>query len=653
MTDLPKNAISWEDGRVIRAEVIRALLLGAGELESGWAPAIRIRGARITGQLDLANATVACPLICEDCYFDDELLLAGCRARTIQIVNSYFPAFNGTGIRTDGILDLRGCVAGGALRLANAKIAGPLSLRNAMIGDASGTLEALAADGLAVDGGMDCAGINASGSVSLQIATISGSLDFTDARIVCPGGRGLLAYRAVIGGGLRCRNMIVEGETALHHCSIAGSLVMAGAKLDNPGGMALTAGGLKVEGGVFFDKSFTSLGEIRMIGVKLGANFTLSSAELKNPGGIAINLDRAAMGVFHAVGITCEGQIRANGARIAGDVDLSDARIGNAGGQPCLSVDRASVDGVLNLYGLRGRGEVSLRLVQVGRRVLLKHAKIENPGRIACRLSRAQVTADVLCGDMIVTGEIRVAGATIGGELSFKSASIQNSSGIAIDAAGLRARELSLITTDSIQGTVNLAHARIEVIRDDPRRWPGELSLDGLTYQALDPLLSAERRLRWLAIDAHGYQSQPYEQLASYYNAMGQPAQARTVMYAKERAQRSVMTPVAKIWSVLQDVTVGYGYKPRRALAWLFLLLAAGSLIFGINPPHPFNPSDAPAFNSIIYTLDLLLPVADLGQKHAFNPTGTEQWFSYLLIAVGWLLVTTVAAGAARILSRR
>jgi len=45
--------------------------------------------------------------------------------------------------------------------------------------------------------------------------------------------------------------------------------------------------------------------------------------------------------------------------------------------------------------------------------------------------------------------------------------------------------------------------------------------------------------------------------------------------------------------------------------------------------------------------------VIDLGQKHAFNPAGAQQWFSYLLTAAGWVLATTIAAGAARVLSRR
>ena len=69
-------------------------------------------------------------------------------------------------------------------------------------------------------------------------------------------------------------------------------------------------------------------------------------------------------------------------------------------------------------------------------------------------------------------------------------------------------------------------------------------------------------------------------------------------------------------------------------------------------PPPPFQHGDTPHFNAVIYTLDLLLPVIDLGQKHAFNPAGGEQWFSYVLIAAGWLLATTIAAGVARVLSR-
>jgi hypothetical protein len=124
------------------------------------------------------------------------------------------------------------------------------------------------------------------------------------------------------------------------------------------------------------------------------------------------------------------------------------------------------------------------------------------------------------------------------------------------------------------------------------------------------------------------------------------------VLYARERIQRRGKGPVSSTWSLLQDITVGYGYRPRRALGWLALLLTAGSIVFSIAPPPVLESGNAPHFNGVIYTLDLMLPVVNLGQKYAFNPGGAQQWLSYLLIAAGWTLTTTVAAGLARVLRR-
>ena len=80
--------------------------------------------------------------------------------------------------------------------------------------------------------------------------------------------------------------------------------------------------------------------------------------------------------------------------------------------------------------------------------------------------------------------------------------------------------------------------------------------------------------------------------------------------------------------------------------------LAAGSIVFSVAPPPVLAAGNAPHFNGIIYTLDLMLPVVNLGQRYAFNPGGPEQWLSYFLIAAGWTLATTVAAGLARVLRR-
>ncbi len=644
-------APQWGPGRVIRAEVISALLLGARDVEPGFAAGVRLRGATVTGRLDLMGATLSHPLVCEYCYFTEEVRLVECSARTVRIVCSRLPALNGTRMRLAGILNLWRSTVTGVLRLDQARLEGQLSLSEATIG-AGGGSEAVAAHGLAVQGGLECAALRAHGSVVLENAAITGTVDLTGAHIACPRQPALTMDRAVV-GRLDCRGMVVEGETRMRNARVDASIILTAARLDNPGRVALSAGGLSAAGGLFLTESFVAAGETRLYGATLTANLTVSGATMRNPGGTALNLDRAVVGVFRGAGLLCDGQVSLENARIGSDFDLRNARLTDAGGRPALAADGASVDGALVLAGLHADGEVSLRAVQVGQRLLLTGSRLANPGGTALRLSRGKVAADVFCDRMTSAGRIRVAGAVIGGELSFKGARVRNGTGTALDAASLDAGELSLRLAEPAEGLVDLRHARVRIFRDDPGTWPTRLSIDGLTYDALEPPLSAQQRLRWLARDPSGHQPRPYEQLAAHYTAIGQPAQARHVMYAGERILRRNKTLLPRIWSFLQDVTIGYGYQPWRAVAWLAVLLIAGSITFAIAPPPPVQSGNAPHFNPGIYTLDLLLPVVDLGQKHAFNPADAEQWLSYLLIAAGWILVTTVAAGAARVLSRR
>ena len=50
----------------------------------------------------------------------------------------------------------------------------------------------------------------------------------------------------------------------------------------------------------------------------------------------------------------------------------------------------------------------------------------------------------------------------------------------------------------------------------DAATWPAGMQLDGLSYETLNPPLTAKERLQWLRSDADGYQPQPYERLATF-----------------------------------------------------------------------------------------------------------------------------------------
>ncbi len=149
-----------------------------------------------------------------------------------------------------------------------------------------------------------------------------------------------------------------------------------------------------------------------------------------------------------------------------------------------------------------------------------------------------------------------------------------------------------------------------------------------------------------------GLPPQPYEQLASVYRQVGDDAQARVVLLARQRRERRTTAWPSRVWGWLQDITVGYGYLPQRAVLWLVALLLTGSVAFGLAPPARVPGEREPAFNPVFYTLDLLLPVVDFGQESAFDARGPQQWLAYFLIAAGWTLATTAAAGFTRAMSR-
>ncbi|HEY0936225.1 MAG TPA: hypothetical protein VGD91_21125 [Trebonia sp.] len=637
--------------RVIRAEVISALLLGALAAEPGSGAGIALRGATVTGPLELGGGTVAHPVAAAGCRFDTAISLVDSTVRTVRILDSELPGLDATRLRLDGILDLTGSQVTGCVRLEEAKISGQLRMRSARTGTGTGT-DAVAATGLSVDGDVDCSHLEARGEVSFRSARIAGVLDLAGARISAPGGRGLVLSYAAVGGKLECRDLEVDGETRAVNCRVAASLIMSGARLANPPGLALSAGGLDVGGGAFFDRGFRASGAFWLIGARFADNLTLEDSTFGNPGGTAVNLVRAVIGEVRGNRLTCHGEWSMTGARVGGDVSLARAVLEAGAGACAFNAERARIEGTLFLQEAKTLGALDLRSITVGERLRLQRAELRNPGHTACRLSRAQITSDVFCDEMTADGGLRLGGAVIGGALTLLQVRLASTSGPAVDAGNLQVRELILKPAVMIDGEVDLRHATVGLLRDDPATWPARLRLDGLTYQVLEPLLPAGRRLQWLARDANGYQPQPYEQLAAHYSALGQAAQGRNVLYARERLQRRGKGPVVRAWSALQDVTVGYGYRPRRALGWLAVLLAIGSVVFSVAPPAALQAGAAPHFNGMVYTLDLLVPVVNLGQKYAFNPGGAEQWLSYLLIVAGWTLATTVAAGAARVLQR-
>lgn len=369
-------------------------------------------------------------------------------------------------------------------------------------------------------------------------------------------------------------------------------------------------------------------------------------------------------GVLRLTDARIPGTVRLGGARISGAFFLDRARLGGDDHR-AMELNQASVGDDVWGPGLVARGELRMDGARIDGALNLDGAHLSNPGRVALFGPGLTVGAGLRGKALHAEGMIHLMGARITAAVFLREARLagggwgndryrdRGEPAIALQLSHCQARELLLRDAEPITSGVYLRHANFGVIYAVPEVWPPQVELDGLTYSALEPRLPAERRLELLRRDRQGFVPYAYEQLAASYRRIGDDGAARTVLLAKQRRRRAGLAWHARLWGLAQDATVGYGYRPLRAAAWLIALLVIGSVAYGLQQPPPIEPVAAPAFNPVVYTLDLMLPIIDFHQESAFNPAGWAQWLSYGLIATGWLLATTIATGLTRAINRQ
>ncbi|WP_210587764.1 membrane-associated oxidoreductase [Streptomyces sp. GESEQ-35] len=417
---------------------------------------------------------------------------------------------------------------------------------------------------------------------------------------------------ARITGALDLTHAVVDHPIRLSRCHFSDPPDLYGSQLRRlslRGSVlpALDLGSARVDGVVQLSECRLS-GRLQLTGAQISGALSLARAELIAPddAGPVLKLNRAVVGdgVF-APQLRAEGALQLNGATVNGSFDLTGARLSYPGEAAALDAQMLSVTGDVGLRNAHVDGWIGLRGARITGRLDLSYARLSNPGDATLRASSC----------------------TIG--------------------------ELWLRKGPPPEGTLNLRRAQIDVLFLEPEVVPDRLRLDNLAYTALTPHEPAERRLPMLERDVEGYVPYAYEQLTAAYRRIGDDPAARLVQLAKQRRHRATLAWYGRLWGHVQDATVGYGFRPLRALGWLLSLLAIGSIAYALHHPPPLKPSEAPPFNPVFYTLDLLLPVISFGQESAFAPKGGYQWLSYVLIITGWILATTVVTGVTRTVSRQ
>jgi hypothetical protein len=328
---------------------------------------------------------------------------------------------------------------------------------------------------------------------------------------------------------------------------------------------------------------------------------------------------------------------------------------------------------------LESHGELSLRGAQVGVSLSLRGSRLTNPyGRLALNAPQLTVERTLYLtpaglGNPLQTGGttpahgtrvqrfvcqggIRLDDGRFGDALDFEQARFTFEDDQELSLRRVQTPELRFLGERPERGKVVLSGARIVNLVDRAASWPGpgSLHMGGFSYENLVPqgAFPLTRRLEWVAAATAEYNPEPYERLAAVLRNSGEDEDAREVLLAKQRRRRETLPLAGKLWGYAQDWTVAYGYRPGRAAVWMAVLWAATSFAFAHASHLPLKGEEHPPWNASLFALDLLLPVIDLGQVGYWQLRGGWQWLAVVVILLGWILATTVAAGATRLLRR-
>ena len=333
--DSPEKWAEWGTERTVRAEVVADLLIGDGEAASVAIRGVRLRGARIVGDLNLEAATLRCPLALLDCSFASAITLDEATAVSVRLSGSHVPTVRARQLRTRGDLRLdEGFSVSGGVELAAAHIGGVLACTGGQFSNPIGS--ALIADGLTVDQDMVCSeGFSAIGEVRLIGAHIGGVLVCTGGQFSNSGGPALNADGLTVDGDMFCRpGFSAIGEVRLPGAHIGGQLACTGGQFSNPSGSALTAGRLTVDGSMFCNKGFSAIGEVRLIGAHIGGVLDCTEGQFSNPSGSALDLER----------VTVSGPLRMESAVLQGILDLTAATTSSYHDNPASWPQRLRLD---------------------------------------------------------------------------------------------------------------------------------------------------------------------------------------------------------------------------------------------------------------------------------------------------------------------
>lgn len=446
--------------------------------------------------------------------------------------------------------------------------------------------------------------------------------------------------------------MKVGGNVYLPKAKISGLVAFFSAEIK---------GHFEANGGEFRDANFNNLrvggnmqlpevkfsGPVSFVSAEVGGDFEANQAEFRDSnfnnmkvGGL-VNLHGAKFfGETIFIGIEIRRDFGVQKAKFEGDPNkeliFSNARVGGNvifAETRCLSpvnFINAEITGDIDISQSRFEKRVDFSTMKVGNWVrITETAFLDRLYMNDARFLHVNIQGPKQ-GDTkgFPSFPLDLSRTEIKGELSLKHVTLQRVIASALRVAGPTTFE-DLIIEDEL----NLDYSGFSTISMLKVSWPksrNALRLNGMTYQLISAGTEEDSWKRLLQlVKGSKYDANVYAKLETFFRQQGYADRADEVFVEHKRVERKeFLQNIRWLWSWLMEYLVWHGRKPEWALFWSLVIIFVGSFVFnrkGMEPKHP--TADPLRYNALWYSLDLFLPIVDLGVTNLWGPT-KDRWFA-------------------------
>jgi hypothetical protein len=655
---------------------------------------VRLVAAQVKGQLSCGEGRFESPhgdalsadaiVIGTDLFMTDnfrargEVRLLGARvAGQLSIKNAVIENHDADALSADGITVEGGAMLGrrlgirGGVRFNEAQISGQLEFHGCHISRRGGGV-ALLTDGMNVQGSLIFGeGTTVEGPSACRRMQVRGGLFISGATFSNPLGPSVLLDGSTISSDFRLGpGVTVEGRLEAHGLRVARNCLMLAAEIRMPGQFALLAQSVTVGGNFICRAGSKAVGEVNFAGIEVAGQLVFDDCSFENPSGISLSLEGGSAAELRLDDdFSSRGEVRLLGMNVKRQVSCAGGKFSNLGGR-ALVCDGTQIGGSLLLSSqFTAKGMVRMASAKIGEGLVCTDGTFWNPGDIALNLQGAEAGAVLCLGHFHASGEISALGLRVERNMAIGGQAIAASlDRYAWNLQDARiSQELRINPERPMFGGVKLKGASVGKLTDGPQAWIGDYEITGLSYGALPEESPPPRRrwwrkdqpldsrVKWLKGNYSGYQPQLYDKLAQIYETSGDDTRRRRILIEKQRQRRSSLARPERLWSWIEDLLVGYGYRTWKAIIPFMLFFALGTAFFHANGEEigqKVPTQDPPPFHSYTYTLDLLVPVVNLGQRENWTAHGEAQTVATILVVFGWILTTAIIAALTGLVRR-